>query len=179
MGLPVIESRRLRLRPIGSEDLDDLHRLWIDPDVRRYLWDDLVISRERAAETVDALVASAREHGVGIWCVLGKAGSELQGFCGFRFLPDSPEIELLYGLDPAHWGKGLATEASRAALTWAFATLAPARIVAGADPPNRASFAVMERLEMRRLPEPIPALPGAIYYELRRDSFAPEPGVTW
>jgi hypothetical protein len=53
--------------PFASEDLDALHALWTDPDVRRYLWDDIVISRERAAETVDdALTTAAVGLGAGL-----------------------------------------------------------------------------------------------------------------
>ncbi len=35
-----LETRQLRLRPYGVEDADHLHRLWTDPKVRRYLWDE-------------------------------------------------------------------------------------------------------------------------------------------
>jgi hypothetical protein len=52
--------------PFASEDLDALHALWTDPDVRRYLWDDIVISRERAAET------GLRTFRTRIWSVLTR-----------------------------------------------------------------------------------------------------------
>ena len=45
-----IETERLRLRPLTANDLEDLHLLWTDADVRKYLWDDQVISREQAEE---------------------------------------------------------------------------------------------------------------------------------
>lgn len=166
MKLPDLVTPRLRLQPFQPGDVDALHRLWTDPDVRRWLWDDLVIPREQAQEVVEAMIASERAHGVGMWCVHPAEGGELIGFCGFRHVGELAEIELLYGLYPAHWGRGLATEASRAAIDWLFATLAPPRILAGADPPNTASFGVMERLGMRRLPEGLPAVPGAEYWEL-------------
>lgn len=50
---PILESPRLRLRPVAPDDSAALWALWCDPDVRRYLWDDRVISREEA----DARVA--------------------------------------------------------------------------------------------------------------------------
>jgi len=106
MGLPTLETTRLILRPWSLDDVDALHELWTDPQVRRYLCDDEAISRERAAATVEAGVTSARERGVGLWCVLRKPANLLAGFCGFRSIGDSPDIELLYGLCPAHWGTG-------------------------------------------------------------------------
>jgi len=51
MPLPVLRTPRLVLVPFAPEDLDALHALWTDEHVRRYLWDDIVISRERATET--------------------------------------------------------------------------------------------------------------------------------
>ena len=52
MPLPELESPRLRLRAFQESDIEELYRLWINPEVRRYLWDDQVISRELAAETI-------------------------------------------------------------------------------------------------------------------------------
>lgn len=167
MLLPEIATQRLRLTPFREEDIDALHRHWIDPDVRRWLWDDVVIPRERAAETVRGAIASAAARGAGMWSLFLREGDgELIGFCGFRELPDSDDIELLYGLYPAHWGLGLATEASRAALDFAFRELRVPRVYAGADPPNAESFKVMERLGMRLVPEGIPAVPRARYYAI-------------
>ena len=54
----------------------------------------------------------------------------------------------LYGLFPACWRQGLATEAFREVLRYAFEDLGLDRVYAGADPPNEASFGVMERLGM-------------------------------
>ena len=75
MCLPVLETRRLTLRPFGVEDLDALHAIWTDPDVRRYLWDDLIISRERAAETLADAIATAAKDGIGYW-TLRRSGED-------------------------------------------------------------------------------------------------------
>jgi RimJ/RimL family protein N-acetyltransferase len=58
-------------------------------------------------------------------------------------------VELLYSLEPAHWGRGLATEAAARLLDHGFGTLGLARIIARADTPNLASQRVMQRLGMR------------------------------
>jgi len=148
MGLPTLETERLILRPWSLDDIDALHQIWTDPQVRRYLWDDEVIPRERAAAAVEAGVAEASQNGVGLWCALRKPAGALAGFCGFRYIDDSPDIELLYGLLPDYWGLGLATEAARAALEYGFDAARFTRIYARTDVPNRASVRVMERLGM-------------------------------
>lgn len=146
-----IETDRLLLRPNRREDIDALHTIWTDPDVRRYLWDDVVISREAAKSTVEKSIDSWRRHGFGHWVVerISRRGEPI-GHCGLQLGSGPLEgNELLYGLLPDFWGKGYATEAARAALRFGFRHCGMKRIVAGADPPNAASFSVMERLGMR------------------------------
>ena len=168
MGLPALETDRLLLRPWSLDDIDALHRMWADPEVRRYLWDDEVISRERAAATIGKCVACASEQGVGLWCLLRKPVEELAGFCGFRFIDESAAIELLYGLLPEYRGRGLATEAARAALQYGFDTGLFVRVYARTDVANLASVRVMERLGMKFEREThVGALPTLIYSLVR------------
>jgi ribosomal-protein-alanine N-acetyltransferase len=149
MSLPTLETRRLVLRPCALSDLDALHRLWIDPDVRRFLWDDIVISRERAAQTLQEALASAAESGIGFWTIHLREKPNLIGFCGLRYVENSCDIELLYGLAPARWKQGLATEASLAVLEYALVKLRLDRIYARSDIPNLMSVRVMQRLGMK------------------------------
>src|SRR5262245_25758261 len=148
-----LETARLSLQPFTSADLDFLHSLWIDPQVRRYLWDDEIISREQANEVIEASLASFATAGYGFWLVrLSENGSEV-GFCGLRQFSNAQvvadQVEILYGTSPERWGKGLAVEASFAVLQVGFEQLQLPHIYAGADPPNAASFRVMEKLGMQ------------------------------
>jgi RimJ/RimL family protein N-acetyltransferase len=130
------------------DDLDRLHALWTCPEVRRYLFDDTAISRERARELIDAHSAGVAEHGLGFWSL--EYGGRLAGFCGFRIVADTgPDPEILYGLAFEFWHKGLATEACRAALDYYWAATDFARVLARADAPNAPSLAVMRRLGMK------------------------------
>lgn len=65
MTLPVIETARLRLRPFKLDDVDALHRLWTEPEVRQYLWDGDVITRERVESLVNTSLTSFEDHGFG------------------------------------------------------------------------------------------------------------------
>ncbi len=168
MPLPELESPRLRLRAFQESDTKELYQLWINPEVRRYLWDDQMISPDLAAETVRASLLSAETEALGMWMVFKKDTGNLAGFCGFRRIPGSSEVELLYGLWPGYWGQGLATEASRAIVEWLFATHDLDRVIAGADTANTASVRVMHRLEMTPLQGGVDGAPGTQYYELRR-----------
>lgn len=148
MNLPEIKTARLRLRPFTLNDVDDIHRLWIDPDVRKYLWDDEVISRERAASAIDASIAHFESDGLGLWAVFPHGENRLIGFCGFWFFHDPPQLQLLYGIAPSHWGKGFATEVAKAMIRYGFEKHSFDRIEASADVPNLASLRVMEKAGM-------------------------------
>jgi ribosomal-protein-alanine N-acetyltransferase len=143
-----IETPRLHLRPCAPADVDDLHRLFTEPGVRKYLWDDAVIPREGAAEVVATSAASFAAHGYGLWVAALKGSPAIAGFCGFWRFHDPPQLELLYGLATGHWHNGLATEAASAMIDFGFTTLAFDRIVASTDAANSASVRVMERAGM-------------------------------
>lgn len=128
-------------------DLDPLHRLWTDADVRRYLWDDQVIPRERAAAVIDESEADFDAHGFGIWAILAEDGA-IGGFCGLRQFGQPPAVEIVYGLAPRLWHHGLATEAAVDVLRFGFETCGLERIHGRTDPPNTASIRVLERLGM-------------------------------
>lgn len=149
MPLPTLHTPRLSLRPWELGDIDALHALWTCPDVRRYLWDDVVISRERAEATVREAIDLAAREDLGQWLVLDRASGALAGFCGLIRRQPGDAPELMYGLAPEWWGRGLATEAARAALAYGFDRLHCARITAATDPPNEASQRVMDRVGMR------------------------------
>lgn len=144
----MLETTRLRLRPCGTGDVGALHALWTDPVVRRWLWDDLVIPRSQAEEVVAASEASFASHGYGQWVVSPRDAEALIGFCGLRSVEAGGDVELLYGLLPAHHGAGLATEASRAVLAHGFGRVGLPHILGRVDSPNTASLAVLERLGM-------------------------------
>jgi ribosomal-protein-alanine N-acetyltransferase len=145
----LLETPRLRLRPCTAADLGDLHSLWTDPQVRRWLWDDRAIGRSLAGQVVGASEASFAARGFGQWMVHERAGAVFVGFAGLRALEAESEIELLFGLWPRFQGRGYATEACRAVLSHAFGSLALPRVLARTDVPNRASARVLERLGMR------------------------------
>ena len=143
-----IDTARLHLRPYRANDLAALHRVWTDPLVRRYLWDDEVITRAAAEAVMRASIACTAQHGFGHWAVCPIGQHDLIGFCGFRFLGDRADAELLYGLAPTHWGRGLATEAARAMLWHGFETVGFTRVLAITEVANTASVAVLQRLGM-------------------------------
>ena len=88
--LPRISTDRLSLRPFTIMDIDRLHALWTQPDMRRFLWDDVIISRDRAADEVERGLQNAGRHGIGYWVIESQKENDLLGFCGFRLIDHGP-----------------------------------------------------------------------------------------
>jgi ribosomal-protein-alanine N-acetyltransferase len=76
-----------------------------------------------------------------------KASGEVIGYCGFRI--NEGRTELHYLLARAYWCAGLATEAARAALRYAFEELRLTEIIALVRPENTASARVLKKIGMR------------------------------
>jgi ribosomal-protein-alanine N-acetyltransferase len=150
--LPTLTTPRLALRPATDADLDALWRLLTDPQVRRYLCDDRILTR---ADVQTILAESlAQWPGMGLWLL---RGDEEQLIGGIALQPVSPdivahaphlagEIEPTIALAPGHWGRGYAAEALQAAIAHAFETLGLERLVAVVDEPNARSHRLMLRI---------------------------------
>jgi ribosomal-protein-alanine N-acetyltransferase len=167
----LIQTERLVLRPFAAEDEEALPQLWNDRQVGHYLWDAKPVSME----TVRGQIASSRrsfvERGFGQFTVHLGAVPGFVGFAGLRPIGESADVELLYALLPAYWGRGLATEAAHAVLRFGFSEAGLGEILAGADPPNVTSFRVMERLGMTFLRVAEIGGRPARYYRITRDAF--------
>jgi len=82
----------------------------------------------------------------GLWMLRERGARPIIGFAGLRCFWEPPELELVYGLHPSWWRRGLATEAARAVTDYAFDTLGLPELRAATDVPNTDSIAVLRRL---------------------------------
>jgi ribosomal-protein-alanine N-acetyltransferase len=71
------------------------------------------------------------------------------GAVGLILAPAHDRAELGYWIGAPYWGRGYATEASRAVVRWGFEGLGLRRIHASHFPRNPASGRVLEKLGMR------------------------------
>lgn len=141
--LPVLETERLRLRAPTLADLD----LWLT------LWTETggaAQTAEAAWEGFCVYVAGWLLHGHGLWIVDRKADGAPVGFVLLGLEWGDAEPEIGWALDPAHRGRGYATEAAMAVRDHAVALLGPGLAVSYIGGDNRASARVAQRLGARR-----------------------------
>jgi RimJ/RimL family protein N-acetyltransferase len=174
----LLRGKRIWLRPAEDADRPAVHALWNEPEIRRFLFDDRVLSDADVAGHLEASREAFAAQGCGIWIGAGHAEEAPRVFAGFLHSGEGPP-NLVFGLAPALWGQGLAAEASALVLGHAFGTLGLAEVRADVDEPNQASVRLLERLgftwERRGLVAGRPLL----YYRLSRerwDSLDPKPG---
>lgn len=159
-----LETPRLRLWPCRIEDTELAHGLWTDHRVRHFLFDGRVISPDEARSFVEASVANFEQRGYGLWLVSVREGGFLVGFAGL-LCSEGEAPSLIYGVHPHFWGKGYATEAARAVLSYALESLGLPLVKADADEPNVSSVRILEKLGMRRTGRAVVAGRPLVYYE--------------
>ena len=149
------------------EDLQLAHDLWTNADVRRFLFDDRVISVDETRALIEANLKNFDEHGYGLWLAFSPETGTLAGFAGFISSSDeSPN--LVYGVHSEFCGNGLATEAANAVLDYAFETLALSSVKADVDEPNAVSVRILEKLGMSQVGRALVEGRPLLYYEKRR-----------
>jgi RimJ/RimL family protein N-acetyltransferase len=146
--IPTLTTPRLILRPFTAEDIKPLHQILVEEGVLRYFPNPEPPAQERVERLVAGQLKHWAEHNLGWWAVEPCVKSELIGWNGLQFLPETGEVEVGYLLSRAYWGQGLATEGARASIRYGFETLGLDQIVAIVHPENRASQRVIEKLGM-------------------------------
>jgi len=143
-----IETHRLELRSWEADDWKRFKPIATDSEVMRYIGHGELWSDERTKQFVTGSIRRFRESGYCLWPLMFKKNQDLIGFCGLTLLNEPDEIEIGWRLARAYWGMGLATEAAEAVMKYGFEKLKLDRIVAIAQPPNKRSIRVMEKIGM-------------------------------
>lgn len=145
-----IATERLVLRPVNLRDAAPMFARWArDPEATRYLsWR----AHERVEQTLSFLAVVAADWKRSellrrVWTITGTGDDTAIGQVSLRF--DGQRATLGYVLARPFWGRGLATEAARAAVAAALALPAIQLVWAYCDVDNRASARVMEKAGMR------------------------------
>ncbi len=150
--MPVRRTARLVLRPWQEADRGPFAAINADPEVMQHF--PAPLDQLESDRMIDRLRVDAARRGFGMFAVSDRVTKELVGMVGLAVprweAPFLPAVEIGWRLARPFWGQGLAEEAARDVLTWAFEVLRLPRVVAFTAPANTRSWALMERLGMSR-----------------------------
>jgi [ribosomal protein S5]-alanine N-acetyltransferase len=119
MAFPILETDRLTLREITEEDAEDLFINFSDAKVMKHYGSEPLKNIEEARGLIHSFHNGLNENKGIRWGIQLKDEKGLIGTVGFHALSlKHRRAEIGYELNPAYWGKGLATEAIGKALEY-------------------------------------------------------------
>lgn len=150
-----LDTPRLLLRPISTEDFEPFAATMAAPDVAHFLTlDGQPLSRANAWRSFAAIIGHWTIRGYGFFSVIEKASGRWVGRVGPWSPEGWPQIECGWSVDPAFWGRGYAAEAAIAAIDWTFAHRPELdRIISLIAPTNANSQAVARKVGERNTGE--------------------------
>lgn len=157
--MTTLTTDRLILRPWTEADFEPFAAMSADPMVMEHF--PATLTRAESDAVAAKLKALIEENGIGFWALEVPGEASFIGFAGIQkvtfeapFVPAPPAraVEIGWRLARAHWGKGYASEAARAALAHGFDELGLPEIVSFTAEGNKRSQAVMARIGMTHDP---------------------------
>jgi RimJ/RimL family protein N-acetyltransferase len=128
-----------------ASDLPLAHELWGNAEVTSLIGGPF--TAEQVERRLSGEIASMNACKVQYWPVFLLETYEHAGCAGLRpYRLDGQIYELGFHLRPEFWGRGLAQEAGRAVISYAFEKLGAEALFAGHHPANSASMRVLTKL---------------------------------
>lgn len=149
-----LRTERLIVRASAPADADAVWRYRRREDVHRWLTSAPADAEAFRAHFADperlAVTLLVELPGVGVIGDVMLRVEDAWAQAEVRAQAEGVQAELGWAMDPAHHGRGYATEAVRAVIAACFTELGLRRVGAGCFAANEASWRMMERLGMRR-----------------------------
>jgi [ribosomal protein S5]-alanine N-acetyltransferase len=161
-----LKSARLGFRCWNKEDLPLARELWGDREVTRFFGGPF--SDEEVHLRLEREIARMHTYQFQYWPMYLLSNHVFVGCCGLRpYRLDEQIHELGFHLLPKYWGQGLAVEAARAVIAFAFDKVGAKALSAGHHPENVNSRKVLQKLGFQYThDEYFPALGMSIPYYL-------------
>ncbi|MGO2863540.1 MAG: GNAT family N-acetyltransferase [Brevibacterium sp.] len=146
--MTTIQTRRLRLRELGADDLDEMAAMLGDPTVMMHY--PAPKTHAEAAAWIEWNLANYADHGFGLWAVETHE-REFIGDCGLTWqkVKGAPHLELGYHVKSSAQGQGYATEAALACRDHARSRGLAKQLVSVIQRENGPSQRVAEKVGMR------------------------------
>ncbi len=171
-----IETSRLILRPLEKNDAERLFLLDSNPEVMKYVGQLVLSKAEESEKVIEKIQQQYAENGIGRYAVVEKESGLLIGWSGLKLFTGKINnhenfYELGYRFLPEFWGKGYATESSKAFLDAGFNVMNLKVIYAYAHSRNDASNHTLQKLGFQKTSEFHEHDGICFWYELEKENF--------
>jgi ribosomal-protein-alanine N-acetyltransferase len=144
---PAMETKRLVLRRVTPNDVDEVFSLRSDPETMRYIPRPLAKTRQDVLEFLQMIDKGVQDNEFIHWAICFKEDPKLIGMiCLIQFQRENFRTDVGYILSPKYRQLGIMGEALDAVIDYAFTVLKFHSLGAVIDPRNVAS----ERLLLRK-----------------------------
>ena len=142
--MKTIETERLVLRAWNVDDVDDLYDYAKNPNVGPHGGWKPHESKTESLEIMQTLFINKYDS----WAIVYKENGRVIGSIGYELDTKRPDInckELGYAMGEDYWGRGLMTEAAKAAIRYGFEELELDMVSIYRNPQNTRSGRVIEK----------------------------------
>lgn len=145
---PIISTERLYLKEFTLNDAQLLVDLNSDPEVTKFVGEGAIDTAE-AMRLLNEVIIPQYSNKMGRWAVYLRSNNEFIGWCGIKYLASLDEYDLGYRFFKKYWGKGHATESSKAVVEYGKNVLKLKEIVGRASVDNHNSIKVLEKAGLK------------------------------
>jgi RimJ/RimL family protein N-acetyltransferase len=148
--LKVLETDRLNLRWLSTDDAEFILELLNEPSFLRFIGDKGVRTLDDARDYIlKGPVDMYNRLGFGLYLTELKESGAPIGICGLIKRDGLEDVDIGFAFLPKFWAKGYAYEAAAAVMAYGKTVLGLKRIVAITSPDNYASARLLEKLGLR------------------------------
>ena len=143
---PLIKTKRLILRQINNDDVNEIFFLRSDERVMRYIDKAPADTMDDAYEFIRKTTEMEMKAEAVNWAICLKSDPKLIGtICFWNIKEEHYRAEVGYSLYPDYWGKGIMQEALVEVMKYGFNVMKLHSIEANVNPGNAASIKLLER----------------------------------
>jgi [ribosomal protein S5]-alanine N-acetyltransferase len=147
--IPILETKRLKLRKITLDDVEDMYSYCSNEEVPKYASWNAHNSLKETKETIELVINQWENKKLVHWGIEYKENRKLIGTIEFVSLDTQHKVaEIGYAVSQEYWGKGIATEAANEVIKFGFNNINLVRIQARCYLENIGSARVMEKAKM-------------------------------
>lgn len=146
----ILETERLILREMLPSDAEAMFKLDSNPNVVKYLGNKPVRTIDESITIINSVRNQYLKNGIGRFSVILKENNKMIGWAGIKFVTDIENnqtnfYDLGYRLQEEYWGKGYASEATKAWLDYFFQTMRLPLLVANVNVDNFGSNKIVKK----------------------------------